>query len=167
MSNSFVRSLKPFDHYNIAIYGDDPLEALANRVRKALDDIEFRIFFPKDIETLMEAAHNCALVIVNLDHVEREHLTLAQKIRADHMSVCEIIAVADSSEHDSLNTSLLLRDFDLFFALSEFSDKDLKKILTKRLVSGSQKLSRAIQEEEYRRFRDALSCAPASVIGIR
>lgn len=164
MKNIFMQPSLLFEHSNIAIYGDDEFETFSKNIGDALKQEDIRICLPDTLDTLLEASQNCALILICLDTIGDSYLHLAQRIRADHRSACEIVAVARSDNHPALNASLLLMDYDMFIALSDFTSEDLSKILLKRISYGSQKLSKSIQEEEYRRFRDALSCAPASVM---
>lgn len=132
------------------------------KFRTLLNDKDYKLIAPTDINTLLQASRNSALVIICLDGLLPESQDYALKLQEDRQVCCDIVGIKDTSE--GLNNSLYLKGYDMFFSPEDFHDNDLKKLIMRRIGIGSMRIAQMINEEEHRRFIDALSCAPASVM---
>ena len=163
MENSFL-SASTIDHVHITVYADEGEGTLAAKIKETLNDRNYKILTPGTLENLPQAARNSALVIIDLDNVNPENRNVAQSLRSDRLVAADIIGISQNDEDTELSPKLYLKGYDLFFSWDQLSSAEIKKLLAKRLAIGSHHLSQLLIEEEYRRFSDALSSAPASVM---
>lgn len=151
------------EHHLIAIYNDTEKGHINTVVSSATPEKDTRILNPADEEALEQAAQNSSLIIIGLENEQDKNIFLARKLKENRMIVSDIIAVIlDGSEFDVLN--IVSKGFNLCLSLEETKTLPFKTILKQRLGEGTRRLAGFIIEEEYRRFSDALSSAPASVI---
>ncbi len=160
-TDHFLNS-KVFEHRHVTIYADQNCDMWVQKFRTLLNDKDYKLIAPTDINTLLQASRNSALVIICLDGLLPESQDYALKLQEDRQVCCDIVGIKDTSE--GLNNSLYLKGYDMFFSPEDFHDNDLKKLIMRRIGIGSMRIAQMINEEEHRRFIDALSCAPASVM---
>jgi PAS domain-containing protein len=164
LKNDTFLSSGAIEHANITVFENPDAPVLSKRLKEILNDQSYKILLPPSFDVLKEAAQNSGLVLIDLDSLGSENLNIAHKLREDRLIVCDIGAIASEESHDLLKNNLYLQSFDFFFSLDAFNDNEIKKIITRRLDLGSERLRKLIQDEEYRRFKEALSCAPTSVM---
>ena len=151
------------DHHLITIYGDTDQGRVNTLVSAITPEKDIRILAPKEEEILFQAAQNSSLIIVVLQNGQDPAVRLAKTLKDDRMVVSDVIAVViDGNGLDVYE--VMAKGFDLCMPFDECTELSFKSIIKQRLLQGGDRLSRIIVEEEYRRFSDALSCAPTSVM---
>lgn len=150
-------------HHMLTIYNDPADQSFSEMISEILPEKDMRILLPKDESALLQAAQNSSLVIIILQNEKDYDVNLAKRLKDDRMVVADILAVMQSEDREAL-FSILSKGYDGSFTISQCEDPLFKKILKRRMAQGSKRLAGFILEEEYRRFSDALSCAPTSVM---
>lgn len=151
------------EHHLITIYEDDKKNSINKLVSRLIQSKNTRILCPNNEEELLKASQNSSLVLIGAKNQEDYNLNTVKTLKNNRMIVCDIVAVIkDVDIYDSLK--IMEKGFDWCISLNETNRPEFKKILLQRIASGGKRLSTIILEEEYRRFSDALSCAPTSVI---
>lgn len=79
------------------------------------------------------------------------------------MVAADLIAVADEAVSFT-PLKIMGMGFDVCLYYKNIKEPAFKEFFKRRLARGNRRLAGLIQEEEYRRFSDALSCAPASIV---
>ncbi len=164
MKNDTFFNSPAIEHANITVYEDPQAQTLSKALKGILNDQAYKIFLPGDIKTLKESAKNSGLVLINLDELSPSEMNIAHKLREDRMVVCDLGAVTSDGSHAAFGSNLYLQNFDFYLSMADFSETEIKKIITNRLDLGSERLKQLIQDEEYRRFKEALSSAPISLM---
>lgn len=151
------------DHHLITIYGDSEKGDLNRLIASITPEKDTRILNPSDEAALEQAAQNSSLIIISLQNEEDRQSFLAGKLKDNRMVIADIMAIIlDGSPFNHLK--VMAKGFDLCVSIEEAGELPFKAILKQKLSHGTRRLSGFILEEEYRRFSDALSSAPASVI---
>ncbi len=151
------------EHHLIAIYGDTENESVNSLISAAMPDKDTRVLTPQSEDALSQAAQHSSLVIITLKNMDDQRVRVVKTLKENRMIVADIIAVIEDPQN--IDTyALMSKGFDLCVPLEDFKSRNFRTILKQKLAQGTRRLSGFILEEEYRRFSDALSCAPASVI---
>lgn len=151
------------NHHLITIYGDTKQQEIHNLVAGLTPEKDTRILSPTEEEALLQASQNSSLIIIGIHHNDDPNFRMAKALKDNRLVVADIMALTMNEAGLSPNEAMA-QGFDLCLCLSDCKDETFRKILKQRVVQGSRRLSGLILEEEYRRFSDALSSAPTSVI---
>ena len=150
------------DYALITIFGDHG-QAIEKTIGSALDRRNYKILTPADTDTLLAAAQNSALTIIGVSGPADPHLLQARRIK-DHRSAACIILGVDHGQADLPPIQALSRGFDAYLGMDDLHDPAFKTYLTQALAEGSRRVNSLVQDVEFRRMCDALSCAPASMM---
>jgi len=151
------------DNALIAIYGDSPDGSIAKSITSYISDRDVRILTPGDVEGLEKAAQNSSLVIVGLKEKNDENLKLGQLLKDNRMIVADIVGFC----LDDIGLSrmeIMGKGFHSGVTVKDTDTPGYRSYLLQKIITGNRRLKSLIQEEEYRRICDALSCAPASMM---
>ncbi len=151
------------DYSLITIYGDSDDGFIAKSIQSVILDRDLRILTPGEKNTLMQAASNSSLVLIAIESDIDPALKLAADLRADRSIAADIVACC-SNNVNLKPIEIMAKGFSCCMNKETTKSKHYKKYLTHKINAGNRRLSSVIQEEEYRRMSDALSCAPASMI---
>lgn len=149
-------------HALITIYGD-PAGRMEKRVAAALDNRDYKILTPGDETTLCAAAENSVITIVGVHGHQDPHLRLGRVIRESRGAAGILIALC-LTEDTMHPMAVMAQGFDACLQFEHTADPAFKSFLLQAIATGNRHLNSLIQEAEYRRVCDALSCAPASMI---
>ena len=152
------------DHALITVYGDNEQGEIARAISVFLPDRDIKLLAPDDSETLIQAAQNSVLTFIGLEGAEDLNIKLARKLKEHRMIVSDVIAFCLFDTHTVRPIQIMAQGFDACIAREDAKMIDFKMFLAAKIVTGAQRLSGLIREEEYRRLNDALSIAPISMI---
>lgn len=150
------------EHHLIAIYGDNEQKSITTLVQGMLPSKDTRILNPLDEDSLLQAAGHSSLIIIGLENAQDTNVFQAARLKEHRHVVCDIIGVL--SDQNANCQRIMAKNFDYCLPLAMCDSPDFKNILKNRVIQGSKRVSSFILEEEYRRFSDALSCAPTSIM---
>ena len=151
------------DHHLVTLYADTEKQDLHSLFGSITPDKDTRILSPQDEDALLQAAQNSSLIVIGIKNQKDSNINIARLLKDNRMVVADVMAVFLQKE--GMNPfEIMARGFDICVSLEECQQVEFKSILKQRLIQGSRRISGFILEEEYRRFSDALSCAPTSVI---
>lgn len=151
------------DHHLVTIYGDSAQGHINALISSLLPEKDTRILTPRDEAALAQAAQHSSVIIIGLQSTEDKNVLLARKLKDNRLVVAEVFAVILGQERLE-PLKMMAKGFDACVSLEECRTLEFKSFLKQQLIDGTRRLNCFIVEEEYRRFSDALSCAPASVI---
>lgn len=151
------------NHHLVAIYEDAENQGVNSMISSLMPEKDTRILAPQDHDALTQAAQNSSLVIIVLENAKDQSARLVRMLKDNRMVVADVIAVVKDPKDDDLY-ALMAKGFDLCVSLKDCQELHFKAIFKQKVLQGTKRLSGFILEEEYRRFSDALSCAPTSVI---
>ncbi|MEM7651441.1 MAG: hypothetical protein AAF204_05100, partial [Pseudomonadota bacterium] len=87
----------------------------------------------------------------------------AKALKENRLIMSDVIGIV--MDDDGLDPYKMMgKGFDVCIPFDKCKNPSFKSIVKQRLIEGTKRLAHVIIEEEYRRFSDALSCAPTSVI---
>lgn len=149
------------DHNLICLFGDDKERRLEKFVSEALPHKDIKILKPATEENLLQAAANCSLVVIAVTGLH--NLGYVRKMKENRKIVADIVGLAVSPvEEHELN--FFINGFDFVLDYNTCDQVKFGKFLHQRTIMGGRRLNSFLIEEEFRRFSDALSSAPTSVI---
>lgn len=156
--------LETQEHHLVSIYAEEQGVDIEKKLSQILPQKATKVLMPSDAEMLVQASRNCSLTIVavwnsTLKNAEK----LAKKLSHERMIVNDIIALK-MEELEADDITLQSYGFDLTLTQADLERLETKTLLRLCIKKGSQRLRSLLLEEEYRRFSDALSCAPTSVL---
>lgn len=151
------------DHSMISIYGDTQGQNLARALWSVAPDKDIKLLTPNSRETLHQAAQNSVLVLIHIQGADDKNLEIAAELAENRLIVADIVACYD--DQTALDyMEILGRGFDQCLKYEDFSHPDFKAYILSKIRRGSRRLDGLILEEDYKRFSDALSNAPASLM---
>lgn len=156
-------NLANYDQHLVTIYNDTDKGTLNSLISSISPEKDTRILIPEDEVILLQAAQNSSVILIYLKNQDDRALRMAKSLKDNRSITADIIAVVEDTE-DLNPYKIMAKGFDLCIPLSECEDPAFKAIFQQKVTQGSRRLAGFILEEEYRRFSDALSCAPTSVI---
>lgn len=151
------------DNALVTIYGDTEDTQIAKAITSFIPDREIRILTPGSTETLEQASVNSMLIFIGIQGHSDPNLRLGQRLKDNRLVVADVIGFC-LNDIGMTPLQVMGRGFHSCISLEEAKTADFKDFLVQKIITGSRRLAGLIQEEEYRRVCDALSCAPASMI---
>jgi hypothetical protein len=147
----------------VAIYGDTPDSQIAKSITAFIPDREIRILTPQDHETLERAATHSMLIFIGLHGEGDANLRLGARLKDNRSVMADVVGFC-LKDIGLTPIQVMGHGFHSCITLSDSKTPDFKNFLVQKIITGNRRLASLIQEEEYRRVCDALSCAPASMI---
>ena len=151
------------DHHLITIYGDTDSGELNGLINSLTPEKDTRILTPKDEDALAQAAQSSSLILIALQNNNDPAIRLARSLKDNRMVVSDIVAVLLNDDGVDIY-EIIAKGFDLCIPITKCKELAFKSIVKQSLKRGTDRLSRLIVEEQVRRFSDALSSAPTSVM---
>lgn len=154
---------KKDEYAMITVYGDSAESDISRIFMRAFAERDLKILSPKDEDGLQEAAQNSVLIIIAVSGDDDPRIHLAKSLLENRMIVADILAFC-APGYDPNPLVLLGKGFDGVLKAADCPSPDFQRFIISKIARGNRRLAGLIQEEEYRRICDALSCAPASMI---
>lgn len=147
----------------VAIYGDNEKQEATKAVWSLLSSHELKLASVNSITQLEELAPDAVLIIIRTQGVNDKNNDLAQRFLRDPRVVADIVALSNEPDVEE-RIKILAWGFDAIFNMDFLDYPDFKNVLLNRVEKGFISLENRIQQEEYRRFKAALSASPDAFI---
>lgn len=151
------------DHLHITIFGDNQSHDIEKTVQSFFAEFNVLTITPKDAEGLKNAAENSVLVIIALYGNNDPNFALGEMLQKEPLIISDVIAIFHDGTHNDVKP-IMYEGFDNCFAHETFKSEEFRKFLLFKIKKGSQRLTFRVRNHEYKRFRDALSASPGSVV---
>lgn len=148
---------------NVILYGDDGEPSLADLLRTLLAGHDIRLETAVSVEELQCKAPDAALILIRTAGENDPHNDLARLFMQEPRVVADIVALTGARGIEE-RLRILASGFDAIFNTDFFDYPELRNILMHRVEKGFTGLENRIQQEEYRRFKAALSASPDAFI---
>lgn len=147
----------------IAIFGDNERQDATKAVWSVLSSHELKLASVSTLEELEKIAPDAVLILIITQGPEDKNNVLAQRFLRDPRVVADVVAINEEPDAEK-RIKILAAGYDSIFSLDLLEYPDFKDVLLSRVEKGFISLENRIQQEEYRRFKAALSASPDAFI---
>ncbi|MDB5491033.1 MAG: his Kinase domain protein [Micavibrio sp.] len=156
----FILNRKPVRY--VLIYGDDPERSVGKLIWSILASPDHELKNIDNIQDLIDYSSSSILTIIVMDQA-RKNIELGQKISSNPGFVGEVIAFDDVADLGG-RMDLMAKGFDQAFSRESLEQQSFNTILLKKVEKAKNRQVNLIMQEEYRRFRAALTASPDAFI---
>ncbi len=142
----------------VLLYGDDDNQTVTKEVWSQLARLEQRVVKAETLEDLENLATGAVLICIVIESEDDPNTGLASHLHSDARVVADIIALTHA-EDVSNRIKIMAKGFDAIFNLEFMEYPDFDRILEQKVTNGFTSLENRIQQEEYMRFKAALSAS--------
>ncbi len=152
----------------VTIFSSDNKNTLPN-IAAILKKYQVRTLMPPDLDTLTQASENSALIIICIydnDKIEQVY-DYVRVLKNNKNIVADIVSIDCRTSNESYKNckiSLVGEGYDDSLDMDDMHNKAFENYLLQRIVRGRARIKQKIQEEEFKRFRDALAVSPVSML---
>lgn len=148
---------------NVIVYGDNQNLNIKQLVWALLSGRDFLLVTPENEAELREQMLHCALLILHIDSTSSPLCQLADELASDPTFVGGLLAIGQNlSAADRLK--LLSFGFESAFNYEMLEDPLFRAALIRKFDKAVTRIENKSQQEEYHRFRAALSASPDAFV---
>lgn len=159
MADQAKAERKPY----VAIFGDSKDQATTKRVWTLLSSFELKLASVSTLAELENIVPDAVLILIKIQDLNDNNVELARMITENPRAVANIFALVDEADPDE-KIKILAKGFDAIFHTEILDYPEFKQVLLNSVEKGFVSLENRIQQEEYHRFKAALSASPNAFI---
>ena len=145
------------------VYGDDMGNEVGKLVWSALAAADVKLVNTNDIQDVINHADDSLFNVIVLNNDPEAVAEIAARLAAHTDFIGDLAAIPSIGETDD-RMRLLAMGFDLVFTRQILTQDVFKEILARKIERAKSRQMNLIMQEEYLRFRAALSASPDAFI---
>lgn len=161
LSKPFVLNRAPRPY--IVIHGDDEAKTVSKIIWSLAGRADIKFENSIDYQDFIEKSSDALLIIIAINGNDPDYIRTSLDVTRNPDLIGDVVGIARDAD-TTRRIELLGAGFDSVFNMEMIQHPDFKRILGHKLEKAGIRQTNRIMQEEYRRFRAALTASPDAFI---